>query len=700
NGTTWIEGNIGFDASTFTSHFFDDKNGWLSSGAGQLYQFKDSVWTSVSISGAGAFNEMTFIAPDQGYGTGFSTDIWTFDGAQWLIDYTGINDQFTSLFFLDENNGWAGGNGYIATFCNGIWTEELVDTGWIYDIYFTDTGSGWAMGEHGDVLTFEDPLASLIWRPIDFFPTNLQITTFSRTSNVMYAGGSSPTFSDGITRLFSSADGVTWSEINAAFENYNIFFHFYALDDALFASVADENLIPVLLKSEDGGLTWSPSQNGILTNSATLYLTALSNEVLYAATYTVSENKFIPRLYLSNDQGANWTELSVTGIPESTDAAFTDLYYTGSELILIYLNFENTSFAIYTSVDGLNWSEIESAPSSFLPQNITLDDDGTWYLSGINSTTFIGELYASDDDGFSWKPLPLTGIDEFNSSLTAIEYFNGELFLSTNSENLTETKVFTTSSSKQLQSITFDPLSSATYGDTDIMLSGFASSGLPLSYSSSNPSVATITDQVMSIQNAGTTVIEATQAGDENFQPATAVEQVLNVDKAILSTSVKNEERNVGEPNPTFELHYAGFVNGENAEVIDTLPQASTDADVSSPAGVYEISISGGADNNYDFSYTDGILTIQESHITSIDKPLKASLQVFPNPTQGNIEIRPDGMGQQILSIEVFDLTGAEFFSGEYQDNMIINFQPYPPGVYLLRMQATNDTTLFKIIRK
>jgi hypothetical protein len=62
--------------------------------------------------------------------------------------------------------------------------------------------------------------------------------------------------------------------------------------------------------------------------------------------------------------------------------------------------------------------------------------------------------------------------------------------------------------------------------------------------------------------------------------------------------------------NPSFSILYTGFANGENSSVIDTLATASSPAILTSPAGLYAIIASGAFDNNYDFNYIDGVLTI------------------------------------------------------------------------------------------
>ena len=87
------------------------------------------------------------------------------------------------------------------------------------------------------------------------------------------------------------------------------------------------------------------------------------------------------------------------------------------------------------------------------------------------------------------------------------------------------------------QSITFDALAEKTFGDASFSLSATASSGLPVSYSSSNTSVATISGNTVTIVGAGSTTITASQAGDANYLAATGVAQALTVGQATQSIS-------------------------------------------------------------------------------------------------------------------------------------------------------------------
>jgi hypothetical protein len=71
-------------------------------------------------------------------------------------------------------------------------------------------------------------------------------------------------------------------------------------------------------------------------------------------------------------------------------------------------------------------------------------------------------------------------------------------------------------------------------GDAAFSLSATSTSGLVVSYSSSNTAVATVSGTTVTIVGAGTTTITANQSGNQNYNAASPVNQVLEVKEAIV----------------------------------------------------------------------------------------------------------------------------------------------------------------------
>jgi hypothetical protein len=76
-----------------------------------------------------------------------------------------------------------------------------------------------------------------------------------------------------------------------------------------------------------------------------------------------------------------------------------------------------------------------------------------------------------------------------------------------------------------VQTITFAALPNKISADSPFALTATSSSGLPVTYMSSNPLVATVSGSTLTIVGVGSTLITASQAGDSNYGPAADVSQ-------------------------------------------------------------------------------------------------------------------------------------------------------------------------------
>ncbi len=87
------------------------------------------------------------------------------------------------------------------------------------------------------------------------------------------------------------------------------------------------------------------------------------------------------------------------------------------------------------------------------------------------------------------------------------------------------------------QTITFNSLPTQTFGDSAFHLTATASSQLPITYTSSDSSVASISGSLVSIHDVGSTTITASQNGDSNYMDAENVSQTLSISQASQTIS-------------------------------------------------------------------------------------------------------------------------------------------------------------------
>ncbi|MEI6555268.1 MAG: YDG domain-containing protein [Paludibacter sp.] len=128
------------------------------------------------------------------------------------------------------------------------------------------------------------------------------------------------------------------------------------------------------------------------------------------------------------------------------------------------------------------------------------------------------------------------------------------------------------------QTITFGAISTKNYGDADFAPGASASSGLSVSYTSSNTSVATIVSGQIHIVGVGTSTITALQAGDATYSPATNVSQTLTVDKKSLtaiSSATASDKVYDGSTAAVITGTFTGIVGGDVVNLSGTFADAN-----------------------------------------------------------------------------------------------------------------------------
>ena len=160
---------------------------------------------------------------------------------------------------------------------------------------------------------------------------------------------------------------------------------------------------------------------------------------------------------------------------------------------------------------------------------------------------------------------------------------------------------------KANQTITFGALANKTTNDIPFNLTATTSSGLTVSYTSSNTSVATIVGNTVTIVGVGTTTITASQSGNTNYNAASDVQQILTVTLPDIEEII-------------FPQYIQG-VNGTNANRIPSsyylkLNNLSPNTTYRFYCGFVtasDLSTSSGAGNNIYVNYAGGSFTRSSS---------------------------------------------------------------------------------------
>lgn len=177
--------------------------------------------------------------------------------------------------------------------------------------------------------------------------------------------------------------------------------------------------------------------------------------------------------------------------------------------------------------------------------------------------------------------------------------------------NLSGSNTITINVAKVNQTVTLSQPAAKTYGDAAFNIVASASSGLPVSLSSSTPSICSVSNTTVTLLGAGSCSLLASQTGNSTYNAAPETTLSFTVAKAALTIIAEDKLGQVGSTLPVLTVRYEGFVNSDAAASLDSLPTLSTTATSSSPAGSYEIVIAGAADANYVITFVKGTLTLQ-----------------------------------------------------------------------------------------
>jgi hypothetical protein len=179
---------------------------------------------------------------------------------------------------------------------------------------------------------------------------------------------------------------------------------------------------------------------------------------------------------------------------------------------------------------------------------------------------------------------------------------------------------------KANQTIIFDALVGKAYGDPAFTVSATGgASGNPVTFSASPSSVCASSGtngSTVTITGTGTCTVNASQAGDADYNAATDVPRGFLVSPAPLTVRADNKSREYGEAHQPLTATFTGFKNGETLATsgVTGSPELSTTATAGSPASgsPYTITAAIGtlASGNYTFAFVNGQLTVTKATLT------------------------------------------------------------------------------------
>lgn len=268
------------------------------------------------------------------------------------------------------------------------------------------------------------------------------------------------------------------------------------------------------------------------------------------------------------------------------------------------------------------------------------------------------------------------------------------------------------------QTVTFEMLDKKIFSYDELFeLSATSSSGLEIFYTSSDPSVGIIESNLCTITGAGTTMITATQPGNEMYAPAES-QQILMVSQPYTQTIYFEEPGSAFVGDPAFQLE-GKSTSGLPIVFESSDPSiASIEGNILTTHDVGEITITASQPGNNYFApapNVDQIFTVQannpvvmrrreeeNSNVQNEEQLTESNKSFFPNPTDGIVYIRAGG--QSIQDVSIFNIQGQKLESQmlQYIDKltMSLDLSYLPSGVYLLKVSEEGNVYTIKVFKR
>lgn len=358
---------------------------------------------------------------------------------------------------------------------------------------------------------------------------------------------------------------------------------------------------------------------------------------------------------------AKWDGTIWTALGEGLDKPVYSLAFHNGVLVAggDFQNSGTTSLNRIATWNGSSWSKMgdgfDSTVTAMVSNESMLYVGGGFAKSGAVPVNHLARW-----NGNTWEAIG-AGVDNWVYGLTIGD---GNLFVSGDfgHAGVLKSPGFVSVKIPATNTITFPAIPKKTYGDAVFNLSATATSGLTVSYTSSDPTIASISGNKVTIHKVGTVSITAKDAGNEKFDPAKAVSQELVVNPKKLTISVADETITVGDPDPTWEISYSGFATGDTKELVTGL---KVTRETGTAAKTYAITLSGAKAPNYEITYEDGTLTIKAKGSSILPQEIgqngtfETQIRKFPHLV--NFLIRSSEA--TMVKVMIYDLSGQEIGS-------------------------------------
>ncbi len=255
NEAIWTALSSGTTNDLNSVFFTNDSTGYVVGQTGIILKTanKGSNWMTLKDSTNQDLNSVFFSSIDTGYAVGDSgTILRTSDGGtHWISLSIGRLDNLNSVYFTSVNTGYVVsslGNIFKTSNAGTTWTSTSVGIGnELHSVYFADLNTGYAVGLYNGV----DKVA-----PAPIF----------KTTN----------------------GGATWVALSSGTDNSSLLWSVYFTNDLTGYAVGRGIGYGFIIKTVDGGLSWTPIQSQLAEPLFSVYFTDENTGYIAAGNYIMS----------------------------------------------------------------------------------------------------------------------------------------------------------------------------------------------------------------------------------------------------------------------------------------------------------------------------------------------------------------------------------------------------------------------------
>jgi hypothetical protein len=236
---------------------------------------------------------------------------------------------------------------------------------------------------------------------------------------------------------------------------------------------------------------------------------------------------------------------------------------------------------------------------------------------------------------------------------------------------------------KKDQSIDFPQIPAKTFGDAPFTLNAVASSGLPLTYSSADVSIASISSSLITLHKPGLAIVTAMQPGNASYRGAPPVQRMFCL--------------NPKPPVIALEYQQGALVLTSDSEV---------------PTRWYRNGIEKGYGGSLQINGLDGTFTARAVAgdcvsdgsnsllITGAELAWENNFHIFPNPANDFLEIYSPGniVVKKFILQDIKGHTVAGSMS--HDENNRIDIGGLHSGIYVLKIESGNTFLIRKIFKR